>query len=163
MPLIKAYNLVFCQKDSPSLGSCRNSFLSTCTTDMKRHHLDDGMIPDIMRQLSYSASTKQFKHFIQLIGSEKFAQFDYKEGNLNFYNSSTPPDYPLNKIKATMYLYTGSYDILVSLKDIEHLKKLITSVVNHRNIKSFNHCDFVYGNTTQTVLYNDILSKINSS
>lgn len=44
----------------------------------------------------------------------KFQQFDYGEKNLKIYNSTSPPDYELQNIKAPTFIYHGKQDLVVA-------------------------------------------------
>ena len=45
--------------------------------------------------------------------SGKFQRYDYMEQNFKYYNSSTPPDYQLSNVKAAIYIYLGTEDLLI--------------------------------------------------
>ena len=50
---------------------------------------------------------------MQSLISGKFQRYDYLEQNLKHYNSTTPPEYQLSNVKAAMYLYHGTEDLLI--------------------------------------------------
>lgn len=162
MRYIRIANAMLCQINSTTFSVCENMLLMICGQNGDELQLDEKIVPDLMKYISQSASTKQFNHFIQLYRSGKFRQFDYRQKNLQIYNSSMPPDYELQNVKAPVYLYNGAYDALVAIKDVEHLKESLPNVRKFRNIKSFNHCDFIYGKNTRKTLFNDILKAIKS-
>lgn len=62
------------------------------------------------------ASKKQLLHFLQLMNSEKFQQFDYGDKNLKYYGREEPPEYKLGKVTAPVYIYYGGYDGIVHKK-----------------------------------------------
>lgn len=68
-----------------------------------------------MLHISPFVALKQGFHFLQLVKSGRFRQFDYFENNSDYYNSSEPPDYDLAKITCPVYLYHGEQDGLLSL------------------------------------------------
>lgn len=56
----------------------------------------------------------QMEHYIQLTKSGKFEQYDYGEKkNVLHYGSSTPPQYDLKNVTASIYLYHAAEDLLV--------------------------------------------------
>lgn len=80
---------------------------------------------------------------------------------MKVYNSSAPPSYNLNNVKAPMYIYSGSCDLMVAETDIEHLKEVLPNVKVYKSFKNFNHCDFNYGKNTRALLFEDILKAMN--
>lgn len=56
--------------------------------------------------------------------SGKFQRYDYLEQNSMHYNSSTPPEYQLSNVKAAMYLYHGTEDLLIA--------KMVRIVIENR-------------------------------
>ena len=57
---------------------------------------------------------KQLVHFMQSMSSGKFRKFDYKRMNMKYYNTTTPPEYNIQSIKAPIYLYHANEDALAS-------------------------------------------------
>jgi hypothetical protein len=66
----------------------------------------------------------QLEHFLQLLFSGKFRQFDFQWRNLARYNSTSPPDYHLENVVAPVYLYHAAEDMLIS-RLVSVLKLLI--------------------------------------
>lgn len=56
----------------------------------------------------------QLLHFLQSMYSGKFREYDHREQNMEYYNSTSPPDYDVTKIVAPVYLYHAVEDLLVS-------------------------------------------------
>lgn len=42
--------------------------------------------------------------------------FDYKEGNMQYYNAVTPPEYDLRQITTPIFLYHASEDLFTSVQ-----------------------------------------------
>lgn len=60
-------------------------------------------------------SYKILAHYIQLIGIDNFVQYDHGiEENMKYYNSTTPPEYPLSNIKVPLYMIISKDDTLMS-------------------------------------------------
>lgn len=67
-----------------------------------------GAFPDTM-------STKTWTHFVQLINTDKFCQFNYgfKSTNREKYGMDNPPCYNLVKVSAPIVMFWGQNDIFV--------------------------------------------------
>lgn len=153
-----------CQENSPALGLCEASLTFICGQNKDQLELDDRILPDFLKHLSHAVSLKQINHYLQLYTSgNKFRQYDYRERNKKVYNSSTPPNYKLDNVKAPIYLYSGKFDAIVSERDVEHLKEVLPNVRKYRSIRNYNHCDFNYGKNSRKVLFGDILNSMNSA
>jgi lysosomal acid lipase/cholesteryl ester hydrolase len=150
-------NILWCQENSPTMKLCIDQLTMMYGQNKEGLELDTRIVPDYYRHMAHSASTKQANHYLQLVISEKFRQYDYKENNFKFYNASTPPDYKLKNVKASTYLYTGGCDGVISEIDIEHLKELLPNVKKHRSIRNYNHGDFNNGKNSRKILFNGIL------
>nr|XP_036222581.1 lipase 1-like [Bactrocera oleae]XP_036222582.1 lipase 1-like [Bactrocera oleae] len=106
------------------------------------------MAPVYMSHLPSGCNLKQFKHYVQLIDSGRFCQYDYgPTENLKRYNSSQPKDYPIKKITAPVALYYTSNDHLSSYKDVLHLSKELPNVVKNYlyPYKKWNHMTMIWG------------------
>ena len=68
-------------------------------------------------------SSRELFHYAQLVNSGRFAKFDYGPiVNLQVYNQTKPPSYPLKNIKSKhIYLHTGLNDALADPKDVKRL------------------------------------------
>lgn len=67
---------------------------------------------------------RQFYHYFQLMKSKKFQFYDFKnEGNLEKYNSPTPPEYQTSNIRVKMQILYGTHDLL-STPEVSSLQYL---------------------------------------
>lgn len=88
-----------------------------CHRDISAENfLFQNIIWELENHVSPRIGIKQVEHFSQLIQSKKFQLFDYKENNLQFYNSTEPPAYDLSNVKVPIFLYAAKEDLLVSVK-----------------------------------------------
>lgn len=154
-------NRAVCQENSFALGLCEASIQTVCGQNKEALEIDTRILPTIFNHMSHSASIKQMLHFLQLFKNGGFRQYDHQRKNMKVYNSSTPPSYNLDNIKAPTYLYSGSCDLMVAEKDIEHLREVLPNVKLYKNFKNFNHCDFNYGKNTRSLLFENILKAMN--
>lgn len=156
------WNRLLCQETSPAMGLCAASITMLCGQNKNHTEIDVRILPDYLKNMAHAVSIKQFTHFIQLVASGSFRQYDYHGKNRQIYNAPFPPDYKLDNIIAPVYLYSGGSDAIISERDIEHLKEALQNVQKYRSIKNFNHCDFNYGLNTRFILFNDILKAMNN-
>ncbi|KAF6201975.1 hypothetical protein GE061_004371 [Apolygus lucorum] len=105
------------------------------------------------------SSAKTLHHLAQVFSSG-FRMFDYgPEKNLEKYNSTEPPEFPLNKITSSIFLVRGANDPWTTDQGVTHLKNNIpgwkkTQVVDD---PKFSHVDFVIGMNTNETLYPDVI------
>lgn len=72
------------------------------------------MLDKLVSHVSPRVGKMQFEHYFQLLFSGRFRNFDYDHMNSVHYNSKTPPNYKINLIKASMFLYHAEGDLLLS-------------------------------------------------
>lgn len=114
--------------------------------------------------MSPTVSSQQLLHFLQIHISGRFQQYDYGEmNNSKIYGSSTPPEYNLKNVTAPIYLYSCSEDFLVDPNDVENLKDLLPNVKNYEMINDWNHMDIMYGKDSRSLVYKNILQRMNSN
>lgn len=71
------------------------------------------MVPVVTAHTPAGTSTHTVIHFLQLMKSGKFRQFDFgKRRNLRKYGSDQPPGYDLSKVTAKVGLFYGQNDWL---------------------------------------------------
>jgi lysosomal acid lipase/cholesteryl ester hydrolase len=147
---------------SPSAGVCESGMSLICGQNVGEVQLDSRILPDYMKHIAHAISIKQVNHYFQLFTSGKFRQYDYQARNHVKYNSTLPPDYNLQNVKAPVYMYSGGCDAIVSEIDIQNLRERLPNIKKYKSFRNFNHCDFNYGKYTRSILYEDILRWIDS-
>lgn len=162
MKFIEPINSFLCQHNSPIINMCTNILSMVCGRNDNGTETDTKILPVLTKYLSHAVSTKQFHHFIQLYRSGRFQFYDYQSQNRKIYNSTFPPEYPLENVKAPIYLYSGVNDMLVAEKDIERLRYVLSNVVSYKSNKNYNHCDFLYGRNSRSVVYENILNSLSN-
>ena len=156
------FNKALCNGNSPILGMCEASITTICGKNTGELELDSSILPTIMSHLSHFVSARQLEHFMQIYLSGEFRQYDFERKNIKIYGSSTPPQYNLKNVTTPTYIYSGSCDLLVSERDIEHLGEVLPNVRRYKSLKNYNHCDFNYGKNSRALYGNDILKAMNS-
>lgn len=157
---IKVANDAMC---GPIPSACSKTMNFLCGYNKGEEELDTRILPTYIDHVAHSISIKQVLHYIQLSKSGTFSQFDYGSKNQKIYNSSSPPQYPLQNVKTPIFIYAGSCDMIVSERDIEHLSEVLPNVKKYKVFKNYNHCDFMYGKNSRPLLFNDILKVMRSA
>ncbi|XP_011880061.1 PREDICTED: gastric triacylglycerol lipase-like isoform X2 [Vollenhovia emeryi] len=128
-----------------------------------RAELNTENLTVIIGHVPAGASWKQFVHYGQgYINAGRFRQYDYGnvDKNLRKYNSTTPPDYQLEKITAPIALFSSDNDWLATTKDVEVLSAKLSSVVFHYKTPpnaTCNHYDFIWGKSSVQMVSRPIL------
>ncbi|KZC09174.1 Lipase 3, partial [Dufourea novaeangliae] len=122
--------------------------------------LNTTLIPEILQYSPAGAGTRQFVHYAQLINSGNFAQYDHGLiGNMKQYGHIRPPKYNLDRIKMPVYIFYGSNDEFVSVKDINKLYNMMPNAERFLvPYKWFTHLDFMWAKNVDTMLYNRLVS-----
>ncbi|CAL8120119.1 unnamed protein product [Orchesella dallaii] len=137
---------------------CENILFLMCGFD--RAQLNETMLPVIVAHTPAGTSSHTVIHFLQLMKSGKFRQFDFgKRHNKKRYGSEQPPEYDLKKVTTKVALFYGQNDWLAVPKDVLELSKALPNVVVTYKVKleAFNHLDFLYAVDINKLLYNDLL------
>ncbi|XP_033228112.1 lipase member K-like [Belonocnema kinseyi] len=103
-------------------------------------------------------STKQLSHYsFGVINPGTFRQYDYgKSENMKIYNSTVPPDYPLEKVTVPIVIFQGLQDFVASPQDVEILVKKLPNVVCRTKFPKFNHLSFTLTREVRTLVYEKI-------
>ncbi|XP_029158384.1 lipase 1-like [Nylanderia fulva] len=121
-------------------------------------------LPIIVSHLPVAASLKTVVHYVQIIKSGKFRQYDHgATKNLLIYKSMEPPEYNLSSITRPIAIYYGNNDLLVQPIDVKRLYNLLPNVIDMYEVPwpNFNHMDFVLANDAPKLLYERVLKIIN--
>ncbi|KAL0110610.1 hypothetical protein PUN28_013890 [Cardiocondyla obscurior] len=152
---------LFCQRAASTQFICSNILF--LVAGFSRAELNTDNLTVIIAHVPAGASWKQFVHYGQgYINPGRFRQFDYANVDKNFriYNSTTPPDYQLEKITAPIALFSSDNDWLATTKDVELLSTKLNSVVFHYKTPintTFNHYDFIWGKSSLQMVSRPIL------
>ncbi|XP_048512121.1 lipase 1-like isoform X2 [Athalia rosae] len=120
--------------------------------------LNSTIVPVIVGHVSAGASWKQFIHYGQgTMEQGRFRYFDYynDEKNFNLYNSTVPPEYRLENIRAPVAFFNSENDWLATPKDVSLLETRIQNLVLVYRVatNSFNHYDFLWGTNAPALIY----------
>ena len=85
------------------------------------------------------------------------------QGNVRRYGQRTPPDYNLSHVRTKLAVYSGSLDRVANPSDVAWLvSQLPTAPLLYRRLDGYAHLDFVWGHTSATDVYPEIISLLQS-
>ncbi|GAB1860472.1 Lipase [Camponotus japonicus] len=114
------------------------------------------LLPLIMGHFPAGNSFNMIAHYMQIIQSGKFRQYDYgRAKNILIYNSVEPPDYDLVNITIPIALFYGPGDLLDNIMDIRRLYHLLPNVMDIYQVpwRNFNHADFIFAKDAPKLVY----------
>ncbi|KAJ7377380.1 hypothetical protein OS493_029740 [Desmophyllum pertusum] len=116
-------------------------------------------VPVILSHWGSGTSFKNFVHFGQMVLSKKCTQFDYGFfENFEVYDQLEPPEYQVENMQTPTVLFSGSNDKLADPIDVKLLKDRLTNMRYFKEIKGWNHADFLFGNDAPELLYSKMLN-----
>ncbi|XP_071507660.1 gastric triacylglycerol lipase-like [Diadema antillarum] len=128
------------------------------------HHLNKSRIQVYVSNEPAGTSLQNMKHFIQMVVSGKCQMYDYgRKQNRIRYNSTTPPEYHVEDLKVPVALFWGDDDFLADPKDVANLIPRIRKLIFNKEIKNFEHLDFIWAMDAKSVLYDDVIRLIRGS
>lgn len=142
---------------------CRHAMSAICGGNLVGPESDSRFLAGGLAKLTHSVSIKQLLHYLQSYISQKFSQYDYGEDrNMELYNTSKPPEYPLENIKTPVFIYAGLNDLVVAERDLDYLSGILPNVKKFKKIFNYNHCDFALAKTSREIVFNEILEAMNA-
>ena len=106
------------------------------------------MLPVIFSHMPAGCNIKQVIHYLQLVASNRFCQYDHgSQENKKRYGQATPPEYPLKFVTAPVGLYYAYNDFLSSEVDVKRLAKMLPNVVEDSlyPYRKWNHMTVLWG------------------
>uniref|UniRef100_A0A672P260 Lipase n=1 Tax=Sinocyclocheilus grahami TaxID=75366 RepID=A0A672P260_SINGR len=153
--LIKFFATEFCSR-KPLSVLCGNIFFLLCGFDEK--NLNMSRTPVYTTHCPAGTSVQNMVHWAQAVKSSKLMAYDYgKAGNMAHYNQSTPPLYNVRDMTVPTALWSGGQDTLADPHDVAVLLTQIPKLVYHRNIKHWEHLDFIWGLDAPQEMYNKMI------
>lgn len=94
--------------------------------------------------------------------SGDFRQYDYGiDENLRVYNSTTPPQYEIGKIKTCVHMYYSDNDYMSAVEDVEYLATLLPCAeLHHIPYTDWNHYDFLWSTNVKEVINDRIIERV---
>ncbi|XP_055857369.1 lipase 1-like [Episyrphus balteatus] len=135
---------------------CLNVYYMLVGKDVKQFNRTRFIM--VLGHLPAGIAMKQVTHYLQLIKSDKFRQYDYVEENKKIYCQNEPPDYDLKKVTVPIAMHYSLNDYLSEPVDVVRLKELLPNVIDFHKmeIPQWNHMDFLYAFDARKLLYTRI-------
>ncbi|PFX17933.1 lysosomal acid lipase/cholesteryl ester hydrolase-like [Stylophora pistillata] len=140
---------------------CSSVIFLLCGFDVPQLNLT--RLPVYVSHTPAGTSVKNLVHFNQLYKSSKFQMYDYgsPEKNKEHYGTATVPQYNASAITVPIALYYGGNDWLADPSDVKILMQKLTSKWYDKYIAAWQHLDFTWGLDAASVVYDDIIKRIN--
>ncbi|KAK9708416.1 alpha/beta hydrolase fold [Popillia japonica] len=151
-----------CQNGSSMQSICVASIFLIVGVDYKQFNPE--LFPHIFRYFPDGSSLKTAEHFIQIMSTGIFREYDYgTTGNRIMYGSDAPPKYNLSQVTAATSIYYGAGDIISTKADCEYLAKKLPNAMGLFKIPyhHFNHMDFMWATNVRQLLYDPLVNLLN--
>ncbi|XP_052853831.1 lipase 1-like isoform X1 [Drosophila gunungcola] len=149
---------------------CHHSTLKKLCTSLfllsnsKSKNMNQSIVPLLLATHPGGISSRQPKHFLQIRKSRKFRPFDFgPKQNKKIYKQCSPPNYPLEKVRpmSPIHIYYSDGDKLTSARDVLKLASKLDNVVKHHIAdSSWEHTDFLFAKTVDTVINQPVIKVI---
>ncbi|CAH2007950.1 unnamed protein product [Acanthoscelides obtectus] len=157
--VFSAFGKLFCTTGITRI-LCENSLFAIC--GFSPGEMNSTLFAKMMAYTPAGASTRQLLHYGQEIPTVfgHFRQYDHGLIiNLAKYGKPDPPEYPLSKVTAPVYLIYSKNDWLAATNDV---KKLYSKLGNAKGMflvedHGFNHLDFTYGQYAYKYVYSTVV------
>ncbi|XP_066902775.1 lipase 3 isoform X1 [Halyomorpha halys] len=130
-----------------------------------RANLDKENLGNMLKFVPAGTSSKSIYHLSQVFKTGEFKMLDYgPKRNWIYYNSSTPPSYPLERVTAPVILYWSYNDPLISQEAVQKLASKLPNLVKLQVLPDpkFTHVDMIWGENAKHILYPDIIDIFHS-
>jgi len=140
---------------------CEDIVFLLCGWDIS--NMNKTRVPIYMEHTPAGTSVRNMLHWSQGIAEGMFQKFDYgTQGNIQHYNSTTPPQYLLQKVTSPpVAIFTGTKDILADPNDVQNLVNQLpvsNKPIFTLNEPTYNHLDFVWGENAYKLIYPDVVA-----
>ncbi len=137
---------------------CENILFVICGPDKK--NMNNTRMPVYISHEPDGTSVKNMIHFAQGIRSKQFQAYDYGSPQKNelHYNQTTPPLYTIRPINMPTAIFWSGEDWLADPNDVAYIFDNLQTMVYEKYIPNYNHLDFVWAITANTIIYQDLLS-----
>eukprot|EP00057_Strongylocentrotus_purpuratus_P024765 XP_011679239.1 PREDICTED: gastric triacylglycerol lipase-like [Strongylocentrotus purpuratus] len=122
------------------------------------HHLNASRLQVYVSNEPAGTSLQNMEHFIQMVITGKCQMYDYGMiGNFVHYHQREPPEYHVENLNVPVALFWGDNDFLADPQDVGRLIPQIPHLIYNKEIKNFEHLDFIWAMDANKIVYNDIL------
>lgn len=154
---------VFCDERALTAAICHNLLFLVAGPNPTR--LNKSFLPVLLAHTPAGTSVRTVTHFLQLINSGTFRQYDFGHfSNLAHYGSLTPPDYNLSRVACPVGLFWSPADWLATPEDVKRLETHLPNLVQSKAVQddAFSHLDFVWASDAEELVYRDVLKFLKS-
>ncbi|ODN01621.1 Lipase 3 [Orchesella cincta] len=144
-------------------------FSSKTTNKNCRVEMTFSVLKEILYQITKvspsSSSMKAFLHELQLMGTNRFCEYDYGSAeNMVVYGREHPPDYNLTNIRAPISLIVGRNDFMAHKEDAKTLGSKLPNLVDFHYVpyEHFTHLDFCYASDVSSLVYKHVVALLNA-
>lgn len=135
---------------------CGNIFFLLCGFNEK--NLNMTRTPVYTTHCPAGTSVQNMLHWAQAVRQGKLMAYDYgKQGNMEHYNQTTPPEYHVQDMKVPTAVFSGGQDTLADPKDVAILLTQLSQLIYHQHLDSWEHLDFIWGLDAPKVMFPSIL------
>lgn len=108
-------------------------------------------------------STEQFLHYMQVLHSSTFRQYDFGFfGNYLRYNRTVPPLYPIENITKLIHIWYGQGDHTVKPADIQRFARVMPAVELHCiPDRLWSHGDFMFSLNVRQLFNEPLIGILN--
>lgn len=116
----------------------------------------------LIAESKYAASTRQLLHYLQLLGSGEFRQYDYDSlwKNEAVYGQRRPPLYDLGQVTAPTIFHLSKADQYMTAADISVMASQLPNFLGINSVPSddFQHSDFILSTYVRELLNEKVIS-----
>jgi len=125
-----------------------------------KHALIKRSLPNFGENEPGGTSMQNVCHWTQVVRAKRFQKYDYgKAENFRRYQAFQPPGYDVSLIPTTLpkALFYGSNDTLADPQDVAHLISMLGNGVYSKELKNYDHVDYLWDIDATTTLYPEII------
>ncbi|XP_047116125.1 lipase 3-like [Schistocerca piceifrons] len=144
----------FCSPRATTHSYCVALFSYIMGYDLPQ--LDQDRLPSILTHILSGTSTRTVIHFVQNHKADEFRAFDHgPEGNVRFYNQSTPPRFDLRHYDSTpVAVFYADNDYALTVKEVQRFYELLPRRIGMFRVPydNFTHIDFLIARDQRRLL-----------
>ncbi|CAN7938117.1 unnamed protein product, partial [Ixodes hexagonus] len=147
---------------STDMGNSICTFILFLITGVDSKQLNKTRLPVYFSHDPAGTSVNNVLQLTQLMRCDCFRKFDYGIiRNMVKYGKLKPPPYILSHVTAPVAIYWSKGDWFAAEKDVAHLRKDLSNVVEYYQVpeEEFTHFDFGWGINAEPILYRPMMRK----
>lgn len=125
---------------------CRNPLFFVSGVPREINNWNRSFVARLLYYVRAGGSTKTLLHYVQLIKSREFHNFD---------NESSV--FPLSQITVPMAMFSSNGDSLATVPNVQKLYFSIGNPIEHIVLNNLTHTEFLWGSNVNTAVYTKVL------